>query len=119
MKKIILPLLLACCATLNAEDCAKNTDACSAGKKTIVSPFLAASAQPAKAAAAVPAKKAAGPVRPAVSSAPAVEASSATAPAPAASPVPASSPLWLLLVGVGLAALYFYLGGKNGKRKRK
>ena len=31
MKKIILPLLLACCASLHAEDCAKNSDACSAG----------------------------------------------------------------------------------------
>ena len=120
MKKILLPLLLACCSALNAaEDCAKNADACAAGKKTIVSPFLAASAQPVKKAAAiVPAKKAAPAVQPAPQ--PAVEASSA--PAAAQVPAPAgntSSPLWLLLVGAGLAGLYFYLGGKNRKGKRK
>jgi len=122
MKKIIFPLLLACCSVLNAaEDCAKNTDACTAGKKTVVSPFLAASAQPvkkAKAAAITPAKKTAPEVKPAPQ--PAVEASSV--PAAAQAPAPAgttSSPLWLLLVGAGLAGLYFYLGGKNRKGKKK
>jgi hypothetical protein len=120
MKKIIFTLLLACCAALNAEDCSKSTDACTAGgKKTILSPFLAASSQPLKAApAAAPAVKAA----PAVPPAPEVPAPAA----PAAAPAPLqdragniSSPLWLLLVGGGLAGLYFYLGGKKKKGKRK
>ena len=120
MKKIFLPLLLACCSALYAvEDCAKNTDACTAGKKTVVSPFLAASAQPVKKAAAiVPAKKREPEIKAAPQ--PAVEASSS--PAAAQVPAPAgntSSPLWLLLVGAGLAGLYFYLGGKSRKGKKK
>jgi hypothetical protein len=122
MKKIILPLLLACCSALNAaEDCAKNADACSAGKKTIVSPFLAASAQPAKKAAApaVPAKKAASAAQPVQPAAAAAPADPAAAQAPVQDAGRASSPLWLLLVGAGLAALYFYLGGKNKKGKKR
>jgi hypothetical protein len=116
MKKIIFPLLLACCSALYAaDDCAKNSNACSDGGKP-VSPFLAASALPPP----VPA--------PAVVTKPA-PASQAPAPAKAAPgplpvPVPVqdsqklSSPLWLLLIGAGFAALYFYLGGKSRKRKR-
>ena len=114
MKKILLPLLLACCATLNAEDCAKNTDACTAGKKTIVSPFLAASARPLK--TAEPVKKDPAP-RPAPLAAPAT--APVQAPVPARYPETSSSPLWLLLVGAGIAGLYFYLGGKKAKKAKK
>ncbi len=120
MKKIILPLLLACCVPLNAaEDCAKNADACSAGQKTVVSPFLAASAQPVKKAVIVMSKKREPEIKPAPQ--PAVETSSVTAAAPVQAPAgaPASSPLWLLLVGAGLAGLYFYLGGKSRKGKKR
>ncbi len=121
MKKIILPILFACCATLNAQDCARNSDACSAGAKTAVSPFLAASAQPQKTAPvqSTAAKKTAA-VQPAPLAVPATVQLPVTVPVE----LPAetggvSSPLWLLLVGGGLAALYFYLGGKNKKGKRK
>lgn len=125
MKKILFPLLLACCSALNAaEDCSRSADACSAGKKTIVSPFLAASAQPRKAAPAPVAKKAAAvlpaPQAVAVSSSPAAAAAPVQAPAPVLPPAKTtSSPLWLLLVGAGLVGLYFYLGGKNRKGKKK
>lgn len=116
MKKIIFPLLLACCATLHAEDCAKNSDACSAGAKH-ASPFLAASAQPVVTTAAPAAVKAAPAVRQ-------VQPAQAPLAAPAAVPAPApeagtySSPLWLLFIGAVFAGLYFYLGG-NKKRGKK
>lgn len=123
MKKILFPVLLACCSALNAaEDCAKNADACSAGNKTIVSPFLAASAQAQKAAPApVPAVK-----KPSLSVQPVQQVAVSTAVVPPAVPVSSqagprsvSSPLWLLLVGAGLVGLYFYLGGKSKKGKRR
>lgn len=118
MKKILFPLLLACCLPLSAEDCAKSSDACSAGSKSS-SPFLAASAQPAKTAAApvVPAKKTAPVAQPAVPAR--TDSAADVIPAPEKEGAgKLSSPLWLLLVGGGLAGLYFYLGGKKKKGKR-
>lgn len=114
MKKILLPLLLACCAPLNAEDCAKNSDACSSGAKA-VSPFLAASAQPVKTTAAPAAVKPA----PAVPPAQAPLASTAAVAVPAPETGASSNPLWLLFVGAGMAALYFYLGGRKKRGKRR
>lgn len=116
MKKIIFPLLLACCAVLHAEDCAKNSDACSAGSKP-VSPFLAASAQPVKTTAAPAAVKPAPAVQPA--QAPLAATAAVPAPAPAPEAGTSSNPLWLLFIGAVFAALYFYLGGKKKRGKRR
>ena len=113
MKKILFLLLLACCAALNAEDCVKNSDACTAGSKTM-SPFLAASALP-KQAAAAPVKRTAL-AGPAAAQA-AAEPAQPQVPAPEAAKT-SSSPLWLLFVGGGFVGLYFYLGGKRKKGKK-
>lgn len=112
---LALTLLLPVFASA-AEDCAKSSDACSAGKKAF-SPFLAASAaEPEAPRPPAPAKKAAPP-KAAVSTAPA--AAEIPAPAPAAPDgARASSPAWALLVIAGLAGLYYYLsGGRRGRRK--
>ena len=118
MKKIIFPLLLACCATLHAEDCAKNSDACSAGAKA-VSPFLAASAQPVVTTAAHAAAVKPAPVVPQVQPAQAPLAATAAVPAPAPEAGTYSSPLWILFIGAVFAGLYFYLGGKKKRGKRR
>ncbi|MBI5743431.1 MAG: hypothetical protein HY952_02665 [Elusimicrobia bacterium] len=121
---LLLPLFFSA-AYATPDDCAKSADACSSGNKKM-SAFLAASAtEPA------PAVKPAAPVKKAAVKKPvlvkkelpaAVAVSSAPAPAPAA-PQPAdngiSSPAWLLLVGGGLAGLYFYLGAGARKGRGK
>ncbi|OGR77003.1 MAG: hypothetical protein A2X32_06895 [Elusimicrobia bacterium GWC2_64_44] len=122
MKNFLLPLalLLTPCAAPAADDCAKSTDACSAGAKQL-SPFAAASlAKDEAPRSRVPVLKQA----PAPSeSAPQAPAAVSTAPAPAA-PAAASrqalsSPAWLVFVAGALAGLYFYLrsGSKRGRRK--
>lgn len=114
---LLLPFLL---SPVFAADCPKNSDACSGGAKSS-SPFLAASlAAPAKAEAKPAAVKAA-PAAPAKSpvQAAAVQASSAPAATQPVVPGGPSSPAWLLLVGGGLAGLYFYLSGGQRKAKRK
>lgn len=117
LKALALLLLLPACAAA-AEDCAKNADACSAGRKTL-SPFLAATAaEPEPAKPAPQSKKSAAPRQAAVSTAPA--AVDVPAPGPEA---PAgrqkSSPAWVLLVIAGLAGLYFYLSGGRSRGRRK
>lgn len=126
--KTLITLLFPLCfsvASATPDDCAKNADACSSGNKKM-SAFLAASAaepapeaKPAAPVKKVPGKKTAAAKKDLPAE---VAASSAPVPAPAA-PRPAvggiSSPAWLLLVGGGLAGLYFYLGAGAGKRRKK
>lgn len=100
--------------------CPKDSDACAASPAQR-SPFLEASANPAKAATAkqpVKTVKKTAP-RPAAAESPAVPASSqpVVPPAPAA-PSASSNPLWIIFAAGGLAALYFYLGKDSGKKKR-
>ncbi|MHB0994913.1 MAG: hypothetical protein ACYC2I_00945 [Elusimicrobiales bacterium] len=117
LKALALALLLPACAAA-AEDCAKNADACSAGRKTL-SPFLAASAAEPEAAKPAPPLRKASLRQAPVSTAPAAGEIPA-APAPAAAPGPqASSPAWVLLVIAGLAGLYYYLGGGRRRGRRK
>lgn len=113
---LLLPFLL---SPVFAADCPKNSDACSGGAKSS-SPFLAASlAAPAK-AEAKPAVVKAAPAAPVKASVPAAAVQVSTAAAvPPAVPGKCSSPAWLLLVGGGLAGLYFYLSGGQRKAKRK
>lgn len=125
MKHIFYCLLLisplTAYAAAPAPGCAKDSDACAAAPASR-SPFLEASANPAKAAAAVqPAKTVKKPApRPAAADIPAVStaAQAAAAPVPAAPPA-SSNPLWVLFAAGGLAALYFYLGKDAGKKKRR
>jgi hypothetical protein len=119
---LLLPLFFSA-AYATPDDCAKSADACSSGNKKM-SAFLAASAaEPAPAVEpAAPVKKTAvkKPVLVKKEIPAAVAVSSAPAPAaqqPADNGI--SSPAWLLLVGGGLAGLYFYLGAGARKGRRK
>jgi len=121
---LVLALLLTPAAAPAADDCAKSTDACSAGARQ-VSPFAAASlagSKPAKPALVL--KQGAAPEeKPAAPKESAAPAQVSTAPEPAAPAAPArrdmSSPAWLVFVAGALAGLYFYLrsGAKRGRRK--
>ena len=127
MKKLTLLLLLALPVSAPADDsCAKNSDACSGGKKQF-SPFAAASlsemerAQDARRPELKP-----GPVKkePELEPAPekkagAPQASAVPQAASAAAARELSSPLWLFFVGGSLAGLYFYLRGGSRKGRRK
>ena len=117
----LLLVLLLPCAAAYAEDCAKNSDACSAANKKL-SPFLEASAAEQK-----PPAPASGPLKrtslrqaevrqPAIVPAPAEPAAPSAAPAASRN---VSSPLWLLFVCGGVAGLYFYLrgGARRGRKK--
>lgn len=116
LKALALLLLLPAFAAA-AEDCAKNADACAAGKKTL-SPFLSASAAEPEAPRPAPPLKKAALRQAAASTAPA--SAEVPAPVPAAPAGPqASSPAWLLLVIAGLAGLYYYLAGGRHRGRRK
>ncbi len=115
-----------------AQDCAKSQDACSGGPRRS-SPFLAASlsevlpAPPvagAKRASLREAARAAKAAAPADSPSPASpvavsSAAGASEGAGARRAEPLSSPAWLLFIGAGLSALYFYLAGARRKGRRK
>ncbi len=121
---LFLFLLLHPSCLVFAQDCLKNSDACSAGtKKTL--PFLrAAAAAEAKAAAREKAGKELKPgaARPSPapdkSGAPAAEVVSGT-PVPEPGKETISSPAWLLFVGAALAGLYFYLRANTKRGKKK
>lgn len=129
MKRYLLLAALLLASVPSWADCAKSTDACSAGNKKL-SPFLEAAmlrdmasppaarkraAADRNAPAARSAKAAAPALKPAAGVGAATEAPRAQQAPPASFPASAgdklSSPLWLGFIGAGLAALYFYLAG--------
>ena len=103
---------------LHAEDCAKNSDACSAGTKKL-SPFIEASMSGSSRAPVAQAgvKKREAAVKPAPAAAPEVPSAAPAVPSGQGGNI--SSPAWLLLVAGGIAMLSFYLRGGNKKRKKK
>ena len=122
---LLLTLFCAFAAPAPAGDCAKSTDACSAGSKKL-SPFVEASLRqslPPPAPVTARKHKAVlnqGPTAKVPAKAP-EQAAPVSEPAPAPVNRPGepklSSPLWLGFIAGGLAGLYYYLSG--GRRRRK
>jgi hypothetical protein len=129
MKRYLLPAALLLASAPCWADCAKSTDACSAGNRKL-SPFLEAAmlrdmSSPSAARKRAAAGGSASAARSTKAAAPAAKPAAvagAAAGAPLARQAPAasspaspgdklSSPLWLGFIGAGLAALYFYLAG--------